>query len=247
MSQLPSFHRLTSPTSFYFLRHGESVSNASARIQGRSESPLSDAGRIHAASAGKWFADRSVDLVFTSPLSRARETAEIVAKTTSAGGPVVLTDLLELDTGAFTGMSLKEAAKAHPKVFGEFQVHSWEAVPGAESVSSLAERARSAWSRLIDEANGGNENLLCVTHGGMLQWLVKVTLAQDPIEWMPIFPTANCGIFHFFARPNGNGGYFGTWEGINVLPYDVAEAPSSGMADLVGPGKSSQPRGTQAR
>lgn len=247
MNQIPSFGRLRSPSSFYFVRHGESVSNIDARIQGHTESPLSDAGREHAAAAGKWFADKSIDVVFTSPLSRSRETADIIVGATSANGSVTLPDLIEIDTGAFTGMSLTEAAEQDPKVYGEFQVHSWEAVPRAESVKALSRRARNVWSRLINEANSGRQNLLCVTHGGMLQWLIKVTLGRDPIEWMPIFPTANGGIFHFFAQPNGDGGYFGTWEKMNLIPYNESEAPNSGMADLAGPTNGSPSRGPQPR
>ena len=245
---LPNFHTLPARTSFYFVRHGESVSNSKGRIQGRTESPLSSIGRDHANAAGTWLAARDVDAIFTSPLSRCTQTARIIADTINVadGGnglppgrgcpaprPVVLDDLKELDTGEFTGRSLSQVAEEDPDLFARFRMHSWEAVPGAESVTSLAARARSVWTHLISGSVAGRRAIVCVTHGGLIQWLIKVTLNPEPDSWMPIFPADNCGIFQFVAEPtvpanaeapsggelpNGRG-YFGVWRRINEVPY----------------------------
>ena len=74
---------------FVFLRHGESVGNAEERFQGQSDFPLTETGREQArALADRWLKEgMKFDLVVTSPLSRAKETAEIIAgKLERSGG-----------------------------------------------------------------------------------------------------------------------------------------------------------------
>src|SRR6185436_16717380 len=64
----------------YFVRHGESELNAAGLGAGHSESPLTEKGRQQAKQAGQEAKDLKIDYVVCSPLSRARETAEIIAK-----------------------------------------------------------------------------------------------------------------------------------------------------------------------
>jgi broad specificity phosphatase PhoE len=93
-----------------FLRHGESVGNAENRLQGLADFPLSDAGRLQARKlAARWKAEGiSFDTVIASPLSRALETARIIA--TELGLPSVETDPLwvERDMGKRSGLTMAE-------------------------------------------------------------------------------------------------------------------------------------------
>lgn len=224
----PAFQILTARSSFYFIRHGESEANRRGVIQGHSDSPLADTGRSHARAAGEWLADKAVSGIFTSPLSRSRETARIIAGLTGAAAPVELDELKELDTGAYSGRSLEDASREDPESFRLFRIFSWEVVEGAESIDSLLRRALLVWDRLITQANGGMRRIACVTHGGMLQWLIKATMMCEEQRWMPVFGAANCGISHFVAESTSIGheeelpphtGYFGSWEMINHVPY----------------------------
>lgn len=227
MHEIPRFRDLTSSTRFTFVRHGESEANKLNVIQGHSNSPLSDAGRDHARAAGSWLAGKEVALVFTSPLARSHETARIIARECGAPEPVVLDELKELNTGVYSGRSLADSKDADPEGFRQFRLFSWDVVEGAESRASLMNRALSVWSRLIGEANAGNRHIVCVSHGGMLQWLIKATISGEH-RWMPVFGMANCGISTFHAQstslehgdelPPGTG-FFGNWDQINVVPY----------------------------
>src|SRR5512138_1428449 len=67
---------------FVFLRHGESVGNAESRFQGQADYPLTDVGRLQAQTlAERWKREgMRLDVAITSPLARARETAEIISQ-----------------------------------------------------------------------------------------------------------------------------------------------------------------------
>lgn len=224
----PRFSDLRNPTRFTFVRHGESVANSQRVIQGHANSQLSESGREHARAAAAWLAEQKVDIVFSSPLDRSRETAEIIAGGIRVPDPTVMDDLKELDTGSFSGLSLSQASTDDPDLYSRFRIHSWDAVPGAESRASLLNRARTVWDTLIDCANDGRRHIVCVSHGGMLQWLIKSTFPSPDHRWMPVFRMANCGISVLTAEstsadhdgdlPDGTG-FVAYWDLINYVPY----------------------------
>src|SRR6185503_17136046 len=97
---------------FVFLRHGESIGNAQSRWQGQSDYALTDRGRAQAqALAERWKSEKvKFDLVIASPLSRARETAEIVA--TAVGAKIEFDPmLLERHIGEMEGLTAEEVRK----------------------------------------------------------------------------------------------------------------------------------------
>jgi broad specificity phosphatase PhoE len=228
MPTVPHFEQLEHSTRFTFVRHGESEANKLKVIQGHSDSPLSDKGREHASAAGRALADAAPNLIYTSPLSRSHETARIISRETAGPDPIVLEELKELDTGTYSGRTLADSRNDDPEAFARFRLYSWDAVDGAESRESLHNRAVEVWRRLIEDAASGARHLVCVTHGGMLQWLIKSTIASPDHRWMPVFGMANCGISTFVAQSTSLGtredlpagtGFFGNWEYINRVPY----------------------------
>lgn len=234
------FLTLNRSAKFYFLRHGESEGNRSRTIQGREDFPLSEDGREHARAAGTWFAERNIDLLYSSPLKRARETADIVQRESGCGAPVETPDLMELDTGMFSGYTFEEVAEEFPEAAQVFRVESWESVPGAEPIASLYERAERHWNRIIEDASEGHEVIVSVTHGGLLQWIMKSTLGDDSQRWMPIIKARNCAIFLLTVRPvnydpekpigtDPADGYFAEWTLVNHLPYQDEYAPTSSL------------------
>ena len=226
--QVPPFHTLPERCEFYLVRHGESVSNSDGRIQGHTDSPLSEIGRGHAEAAGRWFSDRRIDAVLASPLARAYETARIIAHHAGAPVPEREPDLMELDTGIYSDVRISELRDVDPELYRDFRVHSWEVVPEAERIESLLARTRRVWERLVGLAHEGHRRMVCVTHGGALQWMIKSTIGSDEQRWMPLFPAGNCGIFLFSAEstlrdatepPAPGTGYYGVWELVNHVPY----------------------------
>ncbi|MFW5688878.1 MAG: histidine phosphatase family protein [Spirochaetota bacterium] len=196
----PPFHTLREPCEFYFVRHGESESNKVGRIQGHTDSPLSELGRTHAEAAGRWFEGKEIDTVLTSPLARARETAQIISRHAGTPEPLDHPGLIELNTGIYSNVSIRGLREIDPELFREFRIHSWEVVPEAERIASLQARAATVWDELVRLARKGARRFVCVSHGGMIQWLIKATIGAGEQRWMPLFETSNCGIFLFRAE-----------------------------------------------
>ncbi|AFG38779.1 histidine phosphatase family protein [Spirochaeta africana] len=224
---IPDFHLLQKRLRVYFIRHGESEGNSQGILQGRQDYPLSELGREQCRAAATYLADRGIEHVLTSPLLRARETADIIASAAGLPQPVDNGNLVELDTGLFTGMTIREIEREYPAEWSAFHRDSWEAVPDAESIASLWGRAISVWNEIIETANQGPRHILAVTHGGLLQWIIKTSLGARP-QWLPLMSTANCGIFEFLAHPvpqqeqnnappaSADRAYYGSWITINA-------------------------------
>lgn len=178
-----------SPGNYYLtlLRHGESVANANHVYQGQSDFPLSDLGRQQAHKlAERWqFDNTTFDQIISSPLSRARETAEIIA------GKLQLpmqTDPLwvEVDVGLMAGLSAQEVAERYPRTAF---IHPYQPIAQTgESRWELFMRAGQAIQRLLKLPAG---KYLVVAHGGILNMAMHAILG--------ITPTANFqgAWFHF--------------------------------------------------
>lgn len=223
---------LRRPADFYFVRHGESEGNRAGKILGRIDLGLSDLGREHARAAGRFFASHGEAYLAASPLKRCRETGSLLAAEAGLPEPEARDELIELDAGVFAGKGLEEIAEEMPEQFRTFRVGSWEAVEGAEPISSLYKRAVAAWKHLIAQANAGADTVIAVTHAGFMQWILKATFGGPDQRWMPVIKASNCGIFHCHAEPTSleagavedraalADGFFAEWRLMNYLPYD---------------------------
>jgi len=138
----------------YFLRHGECEANLNGTYAGqRDNSPLTPRGREQALKAAADFAHIRVDVIISSPLDRALDTAKIVAKKLHSLTPIQ-TDvrLLERDMGEVSGKKKELAPKS-----------SWIGIPGLESAAHLQARVLSFFrEHATDDAN-----LLIVSHAGV--------------------------------------------------------------------------------
>ncbi|GHV64612.1 phosphoglycerate mutase [Spirochaetia bacterium] len=232
------FAELERQTAFYFIRHGQSEGNIAGILQGRLDYPLTAAGREQAAERGrslqKMLAPAHTPragiaggrtLFYASPLSRAAETAQIIAaellkpRPGAAGidlpPPVFLEDLQELDLGSWTGKVLPEMPNADPELWRRFQARSWDAVPGAESAASLYDRATRVWTALREGAKkSGAETVIVITHHGIIQWMIKTTFGVR--AWFPLIPISNCGLSKLWVEPiPGQTNAHLAWEMIN--------------------------------
>ena len=97
---------------FYFLRHGETRFNLERRFQGSIDVPLNETGKEQARLAAKILTDHPFSRIISSPASRARKTAEIVAQ--SSGKQIHLEqDLMEFSVGSLEGQLIDSARKSH--------------------------------------------------------------------------------------------------------------------------------------
>jgi broad specificity phosphatase PhoE len=224
------FAGLKGPVTFTIVRHGQSEANARRVIQGLKDFPLDDTGRAQARELGAWLEGRGVETILSSPLARAIETASILASSLGLPPPAARQELRELDTGSFSGMSLEEAKELFPEVYADFSRLSWSGVPDAEAADALYDRALEAWSLLRAEALGGKKRILCVSHGGFIQWLVRVTFGTR--TWMPILPTGNCGLYELRVEPSLS---FSGELGLPALHWEKMNWRAPGTAQTTSP------------
>jgi probable phosphoglycerate mutase len=139
-----------------FVRHGQTVVNREGRLQGRLDSPLTDLGHEQARLAASGLADSGAELVLTSSLLRAVDTAREIAQ--AIGVPVEVDDrLVELDYGAWDG-----------RRFGEVSAAEWEqwrndpsfAPPGGESLEDVVARV----GQFCDERLRPDHTVVAVSH-----------------------------------------------------------------------------------
>ena len=160
---------------FCVVRHGETDWNAASRLQGHTDIPLNDTGRLQALATARQLASHVFDSVYSSDLARAAQTAEGVCA--ACDHPVKLSaDLRERHFGALQGLTRDEARERFPDVFARVEARITALVPpGGESLDAFAQRVRNAFEA-IAAAHRGNQ-VLVVTHGGVLDILYR--LAND--------------------------------------------------------------------
>jgi ribonuclease H / adenosylcobalamin/alpha-ribazole phosphatase len=165
-------------TTTLLLRHGETPLSAERRFAGHGEIPLTEEGLRQAAAAADRLAARGgIDLIVSSPLLRARQTAEAVARAT--GAPLQAEDgLAELDFGEWEGLTIAEASQRWPD-----QVTAWlgnvdVAPPGGESFAAAIERVGAALDRLL--AAHQLRTLLLVSHVSPIKIAVCRALLAPP-------------------------------------------------------------------
>ena len=149
-------------TELYLVRHGETDWNAARRVQGTTDIPLNDYGRAQARRTGRLLASRRWDAVISSPLSRARETAELIAQEIGGSSPEIVDAMAERQYGAAEGLDYRTLdAQFPPDV----------PVPGRESREEVAARVLPALVALAEGRRG--QKLIVVTHGGVIRTVVN--------------------------------------------------------------------------
>lgn len=155
------------------VRHGQTERSATGTYSGRLDVALTDTGREQAQHTAQQLAQAGIDAVVTSPLERARDTAQAIAD--AAGVPLTVDErLTEVDYGPFEGLD-REGARAR---FGE-DFERWRAdpfgapVPGMEPLPDALARARAATGDVL----AAHEHPVIVGHQGILR-IVLVALGE---------------------------------------------------------------------
>lgn len=193
-------------TDLYLVRHGETDWNRARRIQGRTDIPLNDVGREQARVTGSLLTRRPITRVVASPLSRARETAQIIAGELGLAEPILEPAVVERDYGAAEGLDFREIDTRFPPGTD---------VPGRESREEVVARVVPALLDLASRFAG--ESLVVVSHGGAIRAALQATepdggfgpitngsvhsfhvadgglrlvAFDDPLEWAAVDPRA---------------------------------------------------------
>jgi broad specificity phosphatase PhoE/ribonuclease HI len=167
-----------SPTRLLMLRHGQTEHSAQRRYSGRGDLSLTKLGENQAAAAAARLASTDgVAAVASSPLRRARQTAQPVAD--ALGVPVTIHDgLIETDFGAWEGLTFAEASARDPELHARWLTDTSLAPPGGESMDAVHRRVRRVRDQLI--AEHGAATLIVVSHVTPIKALLRMALDVGP-------------------------------------------------------------------
>ncbi|GAA3945945.1 histidine phosphatase family protein [Microbacterium soli] len=176
------------------VRHGQTDWNLERRIQGATDIPLNDTGRADARAAAEALAAGRHDAVYTSPLIRAQETAQIIAARLSLPEPAITRGLREREFGVAEGIGVSDYLAR----YGDWQSE----VPGAETLDEVRDRALDSLERIARAARRRSapaaESIVVVTHGGVIRaLLMHVSGGTLPREGEPI---RNGSVHRFVAE-----------------------------------------------
>ncbi|HEY3331170.1 MAG TPA: histidine phosphatase family protein [Capsulimonadaceae bacterium] len=175
------------------VRHGETVWNVERRIQGWGNSDLTDRGKRQARQLRDRLRSRSLAAVYSSDLSRAVDTAEIIAAPHHLAVNQ-LRELRETSWGDWEGKTAFEINAAHPELWAKFRNRGremsenddsddWDTttvVPNGETLSAASARISYALNLLHNEHRGEDDLVLVVGHGGSLRFFVTLALGLPP-------------------------------------------------------------------
>ena len=157
----------------YCVRHAESSYNAEGRIQGHLNVPLSDLGRRQSEAVAAALAPLPIEALFVSPLRRAIETAEPIARVLGRQ-PREIRDLIEINVGVFQGNRRDELARLYPDEMAQWSSGDPDyVIPGGESRRELMRRGHAA---LRSIAQCGHRQVVVVSHGALLAAAMKALL-----------------------------------------------------------------------
>lgn len=169
----------------YIIRHGKTKMNQARLLQGRTDLPLDEEGIAQAREAAERLSGIRFSHVYSSPLERARQTAQIVAP---YARPVLDTRLIEMDYGPYEGTDLRRLPPELTEFFRDFVHHP--APAGMEPLSDVVKRAGS----FLDEIAPLGGDILVSTHAiamkGMLEYL---TPSSGGSYWSRFI--GNCAIY----------------------------------------------------
>lgn len=159
----------------YIVRHGETDWNKAGKVQGRTDIPLNERGRYLAEATAEGMKNIPIDLCYTSPLIRAKETAQIIIGEREI--PLIEEErIAEICFGNCEGMKFRgESADPESEEFQRFFTNPENYVPskGAESISELYERTGCFLSEIAGREDLKDSHILVSTHGAAMTALLN--------------------------------------------------------------------------
>ncbi len=182
------------------MRHGETNSNTLGIVQGRGslnnpekQSYLTEKGQQQATAAGQALAELPLDVVYASPLERAKHTAQLILNAKSeAPTPLLHPNLLEIDLTPWEGIQFDDIKVQFPE-----QYQNWQNAPeklfvgDRYPVVELFAQAQAFWAEILPKHQG--QTILVVAHSGINRCLLATAMGITPNQYHQL-QQANCGI-----------------------------------------------------
>lgn len=154
-------------TTLLLIRHGETEWNTLGKFQGCTDIDLSEEG-IKQAELLKDRLKGDFDFIYTSPLSRALETANILSAGTKKE-VTIANEIREINFGEWEGLTLREISERYPEIFKVWRVDKKESYicGGDSSINNAANRATKCILDIVSKHKG--EKIVIVAHGGIIK------------------------------------------------------------------------------
>ncbi|MEZ4673866.1 MAG: histidine phosphatase family protein [Caldilineaceae bacterium] len=163
-------------TEFILVRHGETIWNAEARMQGQQDSPLTARGKAQAQAVARRLADVPFDHIYASDLQRVVDTAEPLAVCTNRQ-IIIEPQLRERHYGVFEGLTYADMERKHGELYQRYQTERYDAdfiIPEAETIRQLVERGVAIFQSLAERHQ--SERIVVFSHGGTLSAVLRSVL-----------------------------------------------------------------------
>lgn len=184
-------------TTIYFVRHG-STENKGQIIYGRMPGfNLSDFGRKQAENAGKYFIDKDVKQIYTSPLERAFETADFISNQIPSSTITHSFELNEVESSSWQGLTPDELYKNNSY---ESFINNPNAEIGSENLNQLAARMKKFTESVIKKHKGGK--VICVSHEFPIL-AIKLALEGKPLVSLKSYHLSTAAILEFQFDDDG--------------------------------------------
>jgi probable phosphoglycerate mutase len=180
----------------YLARHGETDWNVAGRWQGHTDVPLNATGREQAAALAVRLKDVPLAGVVSSDLSRAADTARIVAGRLGLGLEYTDADLRERSFGVFEGLTGEECERLHPAEWRAW-CEGKRPPEGAESQKEVSDRMLAGLGLAVERVAHAGAGVLVVSHGGAMRAAILAATAETPP------PIANGAVWRMAWEPSG--------------------------------------------
>ena len=181
----------------YLIRHGETDWNVQGRMQGQMDIELNQNGIDLAKVTARGMADIPFDLCITSPLKRARQTADIVLEGKDI--PVIEDErIAELSFGSWEGLGCRKENYEVPVSIERFRQFytdplNFEPAEDGETIAALCERTAQFWQELIGKKEYQDKTILIATHGCAVRAILRNVYEDKTDYWHGRVP-ANCAV-----------------------------------------------------
>ncbi len=192
------------PTKLYFIRHGQSAGNAEGRFGGHGPTPLSALGEEQAERTAKMLVSEGIDVVYSSDLPRAVQSAKYLADLAKLELHVTPA-FRERHVGVLEGLTFDESRERFPDDYYALVNRSVQhVISGGESYRQLLKRATGTLDKIL--RNHRHERVAIYSHTGVICFLT-LHLMGAINRWTkqtPWLVTSNCGINRFEIRGSRN-------------------------------------------
>ena len=182
-------------TTLFLVRHGRTGWNKEQIFRGTKDIPLDEVGKEEARLVGERLKGEGISAVYSSPLSRAKETAEAIAGFHNVEVQV-MAGLTDLHFGEWEGLSLKKVQKQYPDLYQRWLKAPHQITfPGGEGLDAVRSRAREAVEDII--TRHPQEGVALVSHRVVLKVLICALLGLDNSHfWNIAQDTTAINCFH---------------------------------------------------